>query len=137
MVLFEEKLNFFLPIKINMKTSDRTFNKITNRGKLVKVVREIYLRDDIYCQSKACSTCESEKKILPNHPLTKKQQMKNINRNDVSFMKDYPHYLFPTVEVALKFSDLLTKSMKNLIFCETIINEAQNSNKSKLVSKIR
>ena len=37
----------------------KVFVKKTRRGKVVKVVREHYLRDDIFCGSKACTHCES------------------------------------------------------------------------------
>ena len=36
----------------------RTFLKKTRRGKVLKVVREHYLRDDIYCGSSGCSKCK-------------------------------------------------------------------------------
>ena len=36
----------------------QTFLKKTRRGNVIKVVREHYLRDDIYCGSSACSDCK-------------------------------------------------------------------------------
>ena len=41
----------------------QTFLKKTRRGNVIKVVREHYLRDDIYCGSTACKNC---KHILPS-----------------------------------------------------------------------
>ena len=35
----------------------QTFLKKTRRGNVIKVVREHYLRDDIYCGSSECNNC--------------------------------------------------------------------------------
>ncbi|KNA02951.1 hypothetical protein SOVF_213740 [Spinacia oleracea] len=37
----------------------KSFVKKTKGGKVVKVVREHYLRDDIYCGASICKTCDS------------------------------------------------------------------------------
>lgn len=37
--------------------SHKTFLKKTRRGKVIKVVREHYLRDDIGCGIKGCGDC--------------------------------------------------------------------------------
>ena len=36
----------------------QTFLKKTRRGNVIKIVREHYLRDDIYCGSSACTNCK-------------------------------------------------------------------------------
>ena len=48
----------------------QTFLKKTRRGNVIKVVREHYLRDDIYCGSSACTDCkhiiiQSDDDIIP------------------------------------------------------------------------
>ena len=47
----------------------QTFLKKTRRGNVIKVVREHYLRDDIYCGSSACKDCnhiiQSDDDIIP------------------------------------------------------------------------
>lgn len=47
----------------------KVFVKKTRRGKVVKVVREHYLRDDIWCGSKVCTQCQSaDKDVLSDYP---------------------------------------------------------------------
>ena len=36
----------------------QTFLKKTRRGNVIKIVREHYLRDDIYCGSSSCKKCK-------------------------------------------------------------------------------
>jgi exosome complex exonuclease DIS3/RRP44 len=37
----------------------KAFVKVTNKGSVVKVVREHYLRDDLSCGVKGCVSCQS------------------------------------------------------------------------------
>lgn len=39
--------------------SSKVFVRSTKSGKVQKIVRELYLRQDIPCSSKLCSTCPS------------------------------------------------------------------------------
>ena len=52
----------------------QTFLKKTRRGNVIKVVREHYLRDDIYCGSSACKDCkhiiQSDDVILTGNALS-------------------------------------------------------------------
>ena len=60
----------------------KVFVKKTRRGKVVKIVREHYLRDDIWCGSKACTQCESkEAEVLDKNP------------GSVSTLCNFDHYL--------------------------------------------
>ena len=56
----------------NMQTQ-KTFIKKTRRGNIIKVVREHYLRDDIWCGSPLCQLCEQEPEncILDKKPISK------------------------------------------------------------------
>ena len=49
--------------------AQKTFIKKTRRGNIIKVVREHYLRDDIWCGSPLCQVCEQEQE---NWQLEKK-----------------------------------------------------------------
>uniref|UniRef100_A0A6N2M700 PIN domain-containing protein n=1 Tax=Salix viminalis TaxID=40686 RepID=A0A6N2M700_SALVM len=40
----------------------KTFNKKTRGGRIQKLVREVYLRDDIYCGALFCKSCEDKSK---------------------------------------------------------------------------
>jgi exosome complex exonuclease DIS3/RRP44 len=37
----------------------KVFNKKTRGGRIQKQVREVYLRDDIYCGAFSCKSCDS------------------------------------------------------------------------------
>ena len=62
----------------------KVFVKKTRRGKVVKIVREHYLRDDIWCGSKACTQCDTT-------------QSSNVVLSDlpgsVSSLCDFNHYI--------------------------------------------
>ena len=38
----------------------KTFLRKTRRGRIVKIVREHYLRDDIWCGFPSCESCQQE-----------------------------------------------------------------------------
>ncbi|GAV92505.1 LOW QUALITY PROTEIN: RNB domain-containing protein/PIN_4 domain-containing protein, partial [Cephalotus follicularis] len=42
----------------------KQFNKKTRQGRVQKQVREVYLRDDIYCGAKSCKACDSSSACL-------------------------------------------------------------------------
>ncbi|KAM7385436.1 hypothetical protein PAMP_001519 [Pampus punctatissimus] len=67
----------------------KTFVKKTRSGGVMKVVREHYLRDDIWCGSEVCSECKQESTVL--------QRDSCIESNLCS----YPHYLLPDTNVVL------------------------------------
>ncbi|CAG10088.1 unnamed protein product [Tetraodon nigroviridis] len=67
----------------------KTFVKKTRSGGVVKVVREHYLRDDIWCGSECCIECKQESGVL--------QKDARIESN----LCDYPHYLIPDTNVVL------------------------------------
>ena len=46
----------------------KTFIKKTKKGTILKVVREHYLRDDIWCGSEVCKECEHDATILQEKP---------------------------------------------------------------------
>lgn len=67
----------------------KTFVKKTRSGGVVKIVREHYLRDDIWCGSESCVECKQESTVL--------QKDACIESNLCS----YPHYLIPDTNVVL------------------------------------
>ena len=60
----------------------KVFVKKTRRGKVVKIVREHYLRDDLYCGSVGCSQCDEEESIVLSE-----------NPQHFSSLCDFPHYV--------------------------------------------
>lgn len=67
----------------------KTFVKKTRSGGVMKVVREHYLRDDIWCGSESCTECKQESKVL--------QKDACIESN----LCAYRHYLIPDTNVVL------------------------------------
>lgn len=73
---------------VNMLKS-KTFVKKTRSGGVMKIVREHYLRDDIWCGSEYCTDCKQESTVL--------QRDACIESNLCSF----PHYVIPDTNVVL------------------------------------
>ena len=48
----------------------KVFMKRTRRGGVLKVVREHYLRDDIWCGTGICTQCNINKPVLGENPFT-------------------------------------------------------------------
>lgn len=46
----------------------KVFNKRTRRGGVLKVVREHYLRDDIWCGTGNCTQCNFDQPVLKKDP---------------------------------------------------------------------
>uniref|UniRef100_A0A8D3D1Q2 Exosome complex exonuclease RRP44 n=1 Tax=Scophthalmus maximus TaxID=52904 RepID=A0A8D3D1Q2_SCOMX len=67
----------------------KTFVKKTRSGGVMKIVREHYLRDDIWCGSEACSGCKQESTVLQTDACME------------SSLCSYPHYLVPDTNVVL------------------------------------
>lgn len=67
----------------------KTFVKKTRSGGILKVVREHYLRDDIWCGSEGCAECQQESAVLQKHAWIE------------SSLCAYPHYLIPDTNVVL------------------------------------
>uniref|UniRef100_A0A671TQF3 Exosome complex exonuclease RRP44 n=1 Tax=Sparus aurata TaxID=8175 RepID=A0A671TQF3_SPAAU len=67
----------------------KTFVKKTRSGGVMKIVREHYLRDDIWCGSEVCTECKQESTVLQRDACIE------------SSLCSYPHYLIPDTNVVL------------------------------------
>lgn len=67
----------------------KTFIRKTRRGKILKVVREHYLRDDIWCGAELCSECQQESRVLEGHP------------EERSSLCNEAHYIIPDTDVII------------------------------------
>ncbi|KAM7408518.1 hypothetical protein PAMA_002310 [Pampus argenteus] len=93
----------------------KTFVKKTRSGGVMKVVREHYLRDDIWCGSEVCSECKQESTVL--------QRDSCIESNLCS----YPHYLLPDTNVVLHQIDVLEDPViRNVIILQTVLQEVRH-----------
>uniref|UniRef100_A0A3B5AX49 Protein DIS3 homolog n=1 Tax=Stegastes partitus TaxID=144197 RepID=A0A3B5AX49_9TELE len=93
----------------------KTFVKKTRSGGVMKIVREHYLRDDIWCGSEACTECQQESTVL--------QKDACIESNLCS----YPHYLIPDTNVVLHQIDVLEDPViRNVIILQTVLQEVRH-----------
>lgn len=107
---------FYIQSSSMDKKTERAFSLVTSKGKVVRVIREHYLRDDIYCQSLVCRKCKHEKAVL--------QIPKKLDKNRNTKLWKNVYYIIPSISVVMKFLDLFGLGiLNNIIFCETILNE--------------
>ncbi|XP_039995125.1 exosome complex exonuclease RRP44 isoform X1 [Xiphias gladius] len=93
----------------------KTFVKKTRSGGVMKIVREHYLRDDIWCGSEACTECKQDSTVL--------QKDACIESNLCS----YPHYLVPDTNVVLHQIDVLEDPViRNVIILQTVLQEVRH-----------
>uniref|UniRef100_A0A131YT94 Exosome complex exonuclease RRP44 n=1 Tax=Rhipicephalus appendiculatus TaxID=34631 RepID=A0A131YT94_RHIAP len=95
--------------------TSKTFVKKTKKGNVLKVVREHYLRDDIWCGSKLCKICKHENPNLESVPQS------------FSDLFPSPHYVVPDTNVVLHQVDVLKDSVfKNVIILQTVQQELRH-----------
>ncbi|XP_067116337.1 exosome complex exonuclease RRP44 [Osmerus mordax] len=93
----------------------KTFVRKTRSGGVMKIVREHYLRDDIWCGSEICTQCKQESTELQKDPC--------IESNLCSF----PHYLLPDTNVVLHQIDVLEDPLiRNVIVLQTVLQEVRH-----------
>ena len=101
---------------VTMLTS-KTFVKKTKKGSVIQVVREHYLRDDVWCGVQGCSACHHDDPPLPNTPLME------------SDLCPYPHYLVPDTNIFLHEIDFLEDpAIKNVIVLQVVLDEVKHRN---------
>ncbi|KAJ5297628.1 hypothetical protein PENANT_c005G03038 [Penicillium antarcticum] len=105
--------------------TSKVYVRSTRSGKVQKIVRELYLREDIPCSSKLCSQCP---KIAPA----------DANGNIAPFiLSDRPagtkafskgHYLLPDTNALLNGMDLFehTGAFYDVIILQTVLEELRN-----------
>uniref|UniRef100_A0A182Q2N5 Protein DIS3 homolog n=1 Tax=Anopheles farauti TaxID=69004 RepID=A0A182Q2N5_9DIPT len=97
--------------------TNKVFMKKTKRGNILKIVREHYLRDDIWCGSEACKRCQfnEDEALLDETP------------ESVSERFTFPHYLVLDTNVILYQMDLLEESaIRNVIVLNTVMDEVKH-----------
>ncbi|EHA49340.1 mitotic control protein dis3 [Pyricularia oryzae 70-15] len=95
--------------------SNKVYVRSTRSGKVQKIVREVYLRQDIPCSSKLCTQCPK------NAPTDAAGNMINFVLSErPAGTKDFPqgHYLVPDTNAFLTAMDLFEQSDS---FCDVIV----------------
>ncbi|KAL3428037.1 RNB domain-containing protein [Phlyctema vagabunda] len=105
--------------------SSKVYVRSTKSGKVQKIVREVYLRQDIPCSSRLCNKCletapRDASGVLPPFVLSDKP----------AGTKAYPqgHYIVPDTNALLNAMDLFeqTSAFYDVIILQTVLEELRN-----------
>ena len=92
--------------------TNKTFVKKTKRGAVVKVVREHYLRDDVWCGVRGCGECKQDAPVLDTYPDTE------------SVLCPRAHIILPDTNVVLHQMDFLEDpAITNVILLSIVLQE--------------
>ncbi|KAF9134069.1 exosome catalytic subunit dis3 [Linnemannia schmuckeri] len=92
----------------------KAFMKKTRSGKVLKVVKEHYLRDDIWCSVETCKVCEHTEPVLSAVP--------SINK---AF--PLPHYIIPDTNIFINQIDVMEHTLiTNVIVLQTVLEEVKH-----------
>ncbi|KXS21332.1 Dis3 protein [Gonapodya prolifera JEL478] len=93
----------------------KSFAKKDRKGNVVTVVREHYLRDDIWCCVRGCRTCQHVDPILANPPSMK------------SSIIPMNHFVLPDTNVLYHQIDLMEHpAFKDMIIAQTVLQELRH-----------
>ncbi|KAI4203718.1 MAG: hypothetical protein LQ346_001728 [Caloplaca aetnensis] len=105
--------------------SSKVFVRSTKSGKVQKITRELYLRQDIPCSSRICSSCL---KSAPQDASGKVAQF--VLSEKPAGTKRYPkgHYLIPDTNALLNAMDLFEQKFgfHDVIILQTVLEELRN-----------
>lgn len=105
--------------------SSKTYLRTLKSGKVQKIVRELYLRQDIPCSSQLCTACldlapsgfhkKTETPVLSNTPAATKQFPQG-------------HYLVPDTNAFLSAMDLFESEgvVQDVVVLQTVVEEVKN-----------
>ncbi|CRK31587.1 hypothetical protein BN1708_015983 [Verticillium longisporum] len=105
--------------------SSKVYVRSTKSGKVQKIVREVYLRQDIPCSSKLCRQCHL---IAPRDASGKAQPF--VLSDKPAGTKAFPqgHYIIPDTNALLNAMDLFEQSSAfyDVIVLQTVLEELRN-----------
>ncbi|OJJ49369.1 hypothetical protein ASPZODRAFT_60114 [Penicilliopsis zonata CBS 506.65] len=105
--------------------SSKVFVRSTKSGKVQKIVRELYLRQDIPCSSKLCSICPATAPADANGNIAP-FVLSDRPAGTASFPRG--HYLVPDTNALLNGMDLFeqTGAFYDVIILQTVLEELKN-----------
>ncbi|KAG8625697.1 hypothetical protein KVT40_006098 [Elsinoe batatas] len=113
------------PNQTGQALTGKVFVRSTKSGKVQKIVREVYLRDDIPCSSKLCRACLT---IAPAdfHNRTAPFVLSETPAGTKAY--DAGHYLVPDTNAFLNGMDLFESetAFKDVIVLQTVLEEVKN-----------
>ncbi|KAF2461078.1 ribonuclease R [Lineolata rhizophorae] len=105
--------------------SSKTYVRSLRNGKVQKIVREIYLRQDIPCSSKLCSPCLA---IAPRDSHNKVPPF--VLSDSPAATPKFPngHYLLPDTNAFLSAMDLfeVETAFRDVVVLQTVLEEVKN-----------
>ncbi|PSS20119.1 hypothetical protein M430DRAFT_138278 [Amorphotheca resinae ATCC 22711] len=105
--------------------SSKVFVRSTRSGKVQKIVRELYLRDDIPCSSQLCTSCLAKAPRDAGGVL-----VPFVLSAQPAGTRAYPqgHYLVPDTNALLNALDLFeqTSAFYDVIILQTVLEELRN-----------
>lgn len=105
--------------------SSKTYLRTLKSGKVQKVVREVYLRQDIPCSSQLCSKCVD---LAP--PSFNRKPAEFVLSATPAGSKAFPqgHYLLPDTNALLSAMDLFEAEgvLQDVIILQTVLEEVRN-----------
>lgn len=97
--------------------ASKTFVKKTRKGSVLKVVREHYLRNDVWCGVVGCSVCKQTDPVLECRPL--------VN----SSLCHHSHFIMPDTNVLLHQIDFLEDpAITNVLLLQVVLQEVKHQN---------
>jgi exosome complex exonuclease DIS3/RRP44 len=114
---------------------NRTYVHIGKKNKILTVLKEVYLRKDIFCGSELCPNCYTSKtlkaSIADGHTLS--QRLSSAPKGS----KKPVDYLVIDTNIVLHQMDILNKpNFKNIVILQTVLNEVKNQS-AQLYSDLR
>lgn len=107
--------------------SSKVYIRSTRSGKVQKIVREIYLRDDISCSSQLCSICPSLAAVSKD---SRRKPTLPVLSLTPAATASYPqgHYLIPDTNAFLNGMDIIESetAFKDVIVLQTVLEEVKN-----------
>ncbi|GAM19631.1 hypothetical protein SAMD00019534_028060, partial [Acytostelium subglobosum LB1] len=102
---------------------NKEYYRATRRGKIIKVVREVYLRDDIACGHSMCTACEELNKTL--YKTIDEQERAAAANAELTAQ----NVLVLDTNVVLHQIDLLEDpAITNVVVLTTVLDEVKNQN---------
>ncbi|EFA82959.1 putative exoribonuclease [Heterostelium album PN500] len=110
-----------------MSHSNKEYYRATRRGKIIKVVREVYLRDDLICGHQKCQSCLEIKKRL--YRTVEERERAESTYSELTGEGDSQKILILDTNVVLHQIDLLEDpTIKNVVILTTVLDEVKSQN---------
>lgn len=102
------------------KVQDKIIAVKTRKGRVARIVREHYLRDDIYCQYSQCKRCPTQPNALLVPP------------------EEYSHIIIPDTKVVDDYLELFElPDLKNIVFAQTTVQFIQEKTTTRTYQRLR